>query len=282
MPAMAPPVERALRGLLYVSGYASRDVETSEGRVHVLEGRGNGTLPPTVLLHGFGSAGVHYSPLLRALRSRVSRLLVPDFLAHVFSARPSGPVTTARLIGAMTETLDSVINDRAIVFGNSMGGYGALRYALASPHKVAALVLCSPAGTFRDVEHVRALFEMHAHEDALRFLDHLFARPPALRHFIAWDLKKRFQRRELREILQDVDERYAITPHDLARLEVPVLLLWGTADRILPRSHFQYYKENLPAHARVEELQALGHSPYLEGPHVVASRITRFAESAIV
>jgi pimeloyl-ACP methyl ester carboxylesterase len=263
-------------------GYRSSEVDTSEGRVHVLEGRGRGPLPTTVLLHGFGSAGVHYSPLLRALRGDVSRLLVPDFLAHGFSARPPGPMTTERLIGAMREALDDRIGDeKAIVFGNSMGGYGALRYALASPHKVAALVLCSPAGTFRDVDQVRAIFDMHGHADALRFLDRLFARPPALRHLIAWDLKQRFRRPELLEILEDVDERYAITPEHLAQLEVPVLLLWGTADRVLPRSHFEFYRENLPGHAKVEELEALGHSPYLEGPQVVASKIMRFLETEL-
>lgn len=46
----------------------------------------------------------------------------------------------------MTEALDALLPEPAIVCGNSLGGAVALHYALARPEKVLGLVLLSPAG----------------------------------------------------------------------------------------------------------------------------------------
>src|SRR5689334_1348304 len=102
-------------------GYESRRVATEAGDVHVIDARGEGTLPTVVLLHGLGSWSIDYLPLVAKLRKHVRRVVAPDLLAHGLSGdpRPSGelpPLWTA-LAGALDATLD----EPAVVYGNSLG-----------------------------------------------------------------------------------------------------------------------------------------------------------------
>jgi pimeloyl-ACP methyl ester carboxylesterase len=61
-----------------------------------------------------------------------------------------------------------------------------------------------------------------------------------------------------------------------ARLtEVPTLILWGLADRALSPALLRRWREGLP-HARVVELDGLGHWPHEEAPDVVAAQVRAF------
>jgi pimeloyl-ACP methyl ester carboxylesterase len=271
-----------LRSVLHVGGYSSRWVETSVGRVHVLEAQGFGSLPDTVLLHGLGSQGLHYLPMLSALRSQVRRIILPDLPAHGFSALPPAAITAEVLLQGVTEALDKVLETPAIFFGNSLGGAVSIRYALASPRNVHGLVLASPAGAPSTAEEFRCLmeqFRVETHADAVDFIDRLFAEPGLKRHVMAWGFRRHFAREELQAVIGSLVPEDRITPDDLRRLAMPLLLLWGKADRILPSSHFDYYAQHLPGHALIEELDGVGHSPFLESPELIVSRLVSFSES---
>jgi pyruvate dehydrogenase E2 component (dihydrolipoamide acetyltransferase) len=47
---------------------------------------------------------------------------------------------------------------------------------------------------------------------------------------------------------------------ELGRLDVPILVIWGEADQVLPAAH----AESAPDGARVEVLPGAGHSPHME------------------
>ncbi|MCA9552280.1 MAG: alpha/beta hydrolase, partial [Myxococcales bacterium] len=61
---MASIAERVARRYLRRNGFVSREINTSVAKIHVLEAPGQGSLPPVVLLHGFGASGVQMLPLL--------------------------------------------------------------------------------------------------------------------------------------------------------------------------------------------------------------------------
>src|SRR4051812_42610069 len=79
----------ALAALTRVQGFRQRFIQTSVGKIHVLE-RNNpsGKLPPIVLLHGLSAAAVHYVGVPPHLKS-FSRVVLPDFPGHGFSEMPS-------------------------------------------------------------------------------------------------------------------------------------------------------------------------------------------------
>jgi pimeloyl-ACP methyl ester carboxylesterase len=266
------------RTSLHLAGYRSRRVRTSVGGVHVLDARGQGHLPPVVLLHGISSAAVHFLPLLYRLRGRVSRLIAPDLPAHGFSDRPS-EMRAATLRDALVEALDAVIDEPAVVFGNSLGGVAAVHYALARPERVRGLILCSPGGAMMDAAALQRFvgtFDLETHDAALAFVDRLFSRRNRMRHLFAWGVRRQFENPDVRELLAATSPGDLLTPEQLASLRMPLLLLWGKDERILPRDHLDFFRRHLPEHARFEEPEGFGHAPYLDDVGAVARRILSF------
>jgi pimeloyl-ACP methyl ester carboxylesterase len=265
---------------LRLQGYKSRFVEASTGRVHLLDARGRGKAPPVVLLHGFTSCGAHFFPIAKRLRSSAERLVLPDMPAHGLSETPRVP-TARGLEKGLVEALDVVLDRPSIVFGLSMGGLAAIRYALARPERVRGLVLCSPGGAeMRDdeLERLRGTFHIPTHDHALKFVDRLLTKKTMLRQAYAFGVRKSFGRPAMRSLLASMKSEDLLTREQLRSLKVPVLLLWGKKDRILPPSSLEFFKSNLPSHARIEEPESFGHSPFLEQPDELASHIEGFLD----
>lgn len=282
MSGLAEHVARA--SLRVLGGYTSRHVETSMGRVHVLEAEGRGHRPPVVLLHGLSSAGVHFLPMLGALHGRFSRIILPDLPGHGFSDFPRSP-GAGGFHDATFQALDQLVGEPAVFFGNSLGGYAAIRYAAARPYRVRGLFLASPAGaamTDAELEALRALFRLRGHRDALAFIDRLLARPGWTRHVLAWGIERQFRRPEVDAVLRIAAAEHLLTPGELARLEMPTVLWWGRHERILPARNLEFFRAHLPAHARVEEPEGFGHSPFLDDPHALARRLSAFGDEVLL
>lgn len=277
MAGLAEHLARA--SLRSLAGYQTRYVATSAGEVHVLEAPGRGPLPPLVLLHGLSSAGVDFLPILSHLRHAVSRVVLPDLPGHGFSTQDA-PADVARLRQSLREVLDAVIDAPALIFGNSLGGYAGIHYALERPQKVRALMLASPAGAAMgegELGELKALFELKSHGDALAFIDRVLARPSALRHAMAWGLRRRLKARGVRAVLEVAQASELLSAEDLRRLAPPLLLIWGRAERILPPQHLDFFRAHLPPHARIEEPRGFGHSPFLDEPRALAELMLGFA-----
>src|SRR5438093_3663572 len=113
-----------------------------------------------VLGHGFGGSARNFGPQARALGARY-RVVRFDARGHARSGAPADPraYTPDAFIADLGRVLDRVGAERAVVGGLSMGAGIALRFALAHPERVRALVLAAfppgagAAGTFAAVAH---------------------------------------------------------------------------------------------------------------------------------
>ena len=104
-----------------------------------------GTGPPLVLLHGFAMHGGLFAPIVPALARR-HRVHVVD-LPGPGRSPPITPFDLTTLTDAM-ERATANIGGPLTVLGWSLGGQIALRWALASPERVARLVLVSSTPSF--------------------------------------------------------------------------------------------------------------------------------------
>ena len=66
----------------------------------------------------------------------------------------------------------------------------------------------------------------------------------------------------------------------LAALAMPILLLWGQSERLLPKSSLAYLRRHLPGHAIIEEPAGFGHCPHIDDPARLAARLVAFATAA--
>jgi pimeloyl-ACP methyl ester carboxylesterase len=272
-------IDACLAGL----GYESRAVATRRGRVRVIVGSGGGDLPTIVLLHGLGSQGADYLPLLARLRPRVRKIIAPDMPGHGASEAKRAIRPRQTHVETLAEALDEVLDEPAVIFGNSLGGYAALRYAIARPERVRGLFLASPSGAPSTADEADRLIDMlriRSHADALRFLE-LAVHGDAnwFRHVMAWGLRRRFTAPSLGPWIDSIRDAEPLAPADLAAMTMPIHLMWGRSERVLPKAHLEFFRAHLPG-ACIDEAEGFAHSPQLDDPGEIARRLLAFAEAS--
>ncbi len=264
---MKPGVfERGARRALSLAGFRSTTVPTSVGGVHLLDAEGTGDLPPVIIVHGLGSAGLHFAAMMRRLRPHVRRVTALDLPGHGFSERPAA-LTLDVLRAGVLEALDRVHTEPSVVVGNSLGGAAAVRYVLERPDKALGTVLLAPAGapmSPEELEAIRRTFAIRTHAEAVAFLNKLLARSPGWKaHVIARGVRRTFTDPILQAWLGTLGEADFLTPEEVRGVP-PTVLVWGEHERILPSTALAFWREHLPAHATIVEAERLGHSPHLD------------------
>lgn len=269
-------VRTGLRAL----GYTSHRAPTDDGDVHFLRAKGHGRLPPIVLLHGLGSQGLDYVSLGRRLRRDVRAVYAPDLLGHGDSSRRDVAHDGDTLTRALGAALAHALDEPAVIYGNSLGGLCALRFALDYPNLVRGLYLASPAGaasSSTELAELRELLAVRDHGEAVRFLDTVVHDPSPLHHVLAFGLRHRFGAATPQALIGELDESPALAPDALRTLRAPIHLLWGRGERLFPRSHLEFFRANLPPHTVIEEAIGFGHAPHLDDLEGLARKIVEFA-----
>jgi pimeloyl-ACP methyl ester carboxylesterase len=193
--------------------------------------------------------------------------------------------------------MDAAGFDSAHLVGNSLGGWIALELAMRG--RARSVVGISPAGGWdagtREERRLRGLFtRSHRLSKALLPWVDTLMRRPRLRRALLSRLAVRGELVPPAVAAQLVRDAVACpiyfelmdailrdgTPQAFGGLSVPVLLAWGTRDRILPSPRYaSRLREMLPAAAWVE-LPGLGHVPMSDDPELVARTIAEFVARA--
>jgi pimeloyl-ACP methyl ester carboxylesterase len=276
-------VERGARFMLHRHGFQSRTVPTAAGALHVYDARGPRSLPTIVMLHGLGSAATAFASLLIRMLPHAGRVVAPDLPGHGFSGSWSGRLTPERLFGAVSEALDAVVDEQMVLVGSSLGGALALRYALERPERLVALALVSPAGartTPGEWDDLRGAFNIDSAAEARRLLGRLYHRAPWYVAALAPGLRDIMQGAAVRDVMSAASLDDLPTPGSLGALAMPILLVWGKSERLLPPSSLAYFRRHLPEHAVIEEPHGFGHSPHIDDPTRLAARLVAFAQAA--
>jgi pimeloyl-ACP methyl ester carboxylesterase len=249
--------------------------------------------PPLVVVHGLGGAAVNFT-LLAPLLARRHRVLIPDLPGHGKTEpleRADGLTAYADHVAALAE-LEGMFP--APLIGYSMGGVIALRLAVSRPKSVTGLALVAAAGIVsvsRRAEIWLAVTGALRPAQIMTRFRGTFARRPRLRWlpFGLWGavdppalapegvigfLEGPSQHTDVgmagRALLRD-DPR-----PDLDHVRCPVLLLWGSRDRLVPLVDGFEYARRLRAPIRT--VPAAGHLLVGEQPHACAEILVDFLD----
>jgi pimeloyl-ACP methyl ester carboxylesterase len=269
---------------LALTGFRSVRVKTNAGLVHVLEVDGEGSLPPFLMLHGLGSCASDYVSLVRGLRSITRKLILPDMPGHGLSEPPTGGMNPAQVRVAVRDALDARVGEPSFVFGNSLGGLAAVRFAQMRPERTLGLILASPGGAAMSPEELAALlatFDLPSHASAVAFVDRFLAAPAWYRDVLALGVRARMNRASIRDLLRRISTEDLLTADDLRELAMPVYCFWGAEDDVLPAQSRDFFRRHLPPHALFEAPAGFGHAPYIDQPAVFLEKVRAFAESVM-
>jgi len=258
--------------------HRARWISAGDAKVRaVIAGRGEPTL---VLIHGFGDHLMTW----RAVFDRLAvdyRVLAFDLPGFGASEKPSARYT----LDAMTDRVRGLLGEidgPVVLVGHSMGGEIALATALALPDQVRALVLIAPAGfdiglagiadsmTSRRAALI-AIWEA-ARSSLLPLHDPGWLGEPADR--VGYDPSfDPAYRASTSAVLEEFD--FQGLGQRAAGVTRPVLLIWGSADPIVPLRVAEQVQGVLPC-TRLAVLDRAFHRPQVERPDTVAALILGF------
>jgi pyruvate dehydrogenase E2 component (dihydrolipoamide acetyltransferase) len=233
---------------------------------------------PLVLLHGFG--GDLNNWLFNTEPLAAGRAVYAlDLPGHGGSVKQVGEGDLDTLVGAVREFLDSQGLERAHLAGHSMGALAAAALALAEPARVLSLTLIAPVGLGEEIdrEYVEGFVAATGRRDLKPVLQRLFADPGLVNRQMVDDVLKYKRLDGVQEALGTLAgslfpagrQAHVLAP-ELAGASVPMLVIWGEDDAIVPAAH----AEAAPDGAETRVLPGVGHSPHMEA----AGEVNRLLE----
>jgi len=248
-------------------GVKPHDIEIAGRRLRYLE-LGEGEDIPVLLVHGFGAdlnTWMFTQPALATGR----RTLALDLPGHGGSAKDVGAGDAESLTDAVEGALGVLRLERIHLVGHSMGGAIAALAALRRPERVATLTLVAPAGLGPEINSsfIDGFVRASRRRDAAEVLGLLVDDPALVSRSMVEDVLRYKRLDGVTAALTKIAEAWFgggrqsldLTGR-IGTLTMPVQLIWGRNDRIIPPAHAEALAARLPVHI----LEAAGHLPHME------------------
>jgi pyruvate dehydrogenase E2 component (dihydrolipoamide acetyltransferase) len=259
-------------------GVKPRDIEVAGRRLRYLE-LGEGGVP-VLLVHGFGAdfnTWMFTQPALSATR----RTLALDLPGHGGSAKEVGTGGPEELTDAVEGVLGALGIERVHLVGHSMGGAIAALAALRRPEHVASLTLIASAGFGHDINtsFIDGFVRASRRRDTTEVLGLLVDDPALVSRAMVEDVLRYKRLDGVTTALTKIAEAWFgggrqsldLTGR-ISALTMPVQLVWGRNDRIIPAAHAEAFAGRLPVHI----IDAAGHLPSMEKAGEVNRLIGQF------
>ncbi len=228
---------------------------------------------PWLLLHGLGSVAATWGKVLRALPPDCE-LIVPELSALGGTRSPLGAVTPAAGARLLARLIEQLYDGRPVtVAGISMGAWIAVRLALARPEVVGRLVLIDAAGyRSQDWERIDRLVRVRDLAGVDRLYQALFHHTPWIMRRSRGGFLRAYTSPSVVNLLDALEEPDTYRRRDLARLLMPVALVWGEHDGLFTLEVARAMAAAVPL-ARLYVLPRCGHAVHIECPRALVGAL---------
>lgn len=237
--------------------------------------RRGGSGQPLLYLHGANGAPA-ILPFMEKLAERFE-VLVPEHPGFGASDEPGWLENIHDLAYFYLDFLKILELRNLHVVGSSLGGWLALEMAVRDTSRIKSLVLVGPAGISVPGVLPGDTF-LWSPEELVRnlFFDAALAEKMLAQPMTPEQLDVSLKNRHTVARLGWEPRMHDPFLHKwLHRVDVPVKIMWGENDRILPVAYAQEFKKLMPA-AEVEIIPHCGHLPQAEKPREFCDIVFRF------
>jgi pimeloyl-ACP methyl ester carboxylesterase len=275
------------------AGARARTVEVHGRSVSFVEA---GSGPVLLLIHGMAGTSANWESVIEPLALNRT-VIAPDFPGHGSSAPGGGDYSLGGLASGLRDLLLTLGHDRVTLVGHSLGGGVAMQFTYQFPEMVERLVLVSSGGLGPDVSPILRAAALpgadlfitatagvgHWAGSALgRGLGWVGLRPNADVAEVARgyatlrdaDRRKAFLA-TLRSVVGTEGQRVAALDRLYLAEALPLLIVWGEEDPIIPVEHAEAAHRALPQ-SHLEIFEGVGHVPQLERPGKFVAVLERF------
>lgn len=255
-----------------------------------------GSGPALLLLHGLGCDSSTWDRVVAPLAEHFT-VIAPDLLGHGASDKPDADYSLGGYANGMRDLLTLLGIDKVTVVGHSFGGGVAMQFAYQFPDRIERIVLVSTGGLGREVTPLIRMLTVPGMGAALQVSTMRPWRRPVAGAMRALSRSGVAGTRDLGEVAR-IYESFAdprtrravqrVTSHVLdwrgqfvtmtdrtylARI-VPVLVVWGDDDRVIPVTHADNARRQ--ALSDVHVLADAGHFPHRDRPEEFVELLLEF------
>ena len=229
--------------------------------------------PPLVLIHGAGGTHLHWPPELRRMEGvEVFGIDLPGHGRSEGQPEKSIEGYASRL----TEWMDALGLNRAVLIGHSMGGGISLTLSMQAPERVAGMVLVGSGAKLRVHPQILSLTETEgSFQQAAElittwaFSTHTGARIKELALSRMMEVPAHVMHADFQAC-----DRFDMMDI-LSEIMVPTLVICGLQDQLTPAKFSRYLADQLP-NATLELVEGAGHMVMLEKPEALVGPLRTF------
>lgn len=220
-----------------------------------------------VLIHGFGGDADRWAFTQEPLAANAT-VYAFDLPGHGQSTKAVRDGSVAALAEIVIAFMDAVGIDSAELIGHSLGGAIALQAGIAHPDRVEKLALIAPAGLGAEinVDYLNGFIACDNRKEMKGLLQQLVADPELVNRSLVNDMLQ-FKRidgvpealSKIADGFRNGDGQTVTLRAGLSGLSMPVKVIWGSEDRIIPAAQAEGLEN-----AEVHVLPGFGHLVQLE------------------
>ena len=249
------------RRALVKSGFVKATVKSKIGPQRTFTA---GSGPRLIFLHGAGDNAGTWEKVAPEFTGKY-RVVVVDLAGHGESGPAKGPLKMQTIL----DGLDAVVTQEpqpAVLVGNSLGAWIAMLYAQQHPERVARVVAVD-GGPLRG-ERVDLAKLPENREEARKIWDAILdPGSPRIPDFILDDVVRESHKGAIGRMEKADMEQHLATEESLGHYPVPVDVIWGKEDRLVPVDYAERMVTALRLpHVRMVFLERCGHIPQQECP----------------
>lgn len=255
--------------------------------------------PVILLVHGMAGSSDTWREVMPRLAERYT-VLAPDLLGHGESAKPMGDYSLGAYASGLRDLLAVLDLGPVTVVGQSLGGGVAMQLAYQHPELVDRLVVVGSGGLGREVSWLLRVLTLPGAEYLMPVLFPEFLRDQGDavgRMLHRWGLRapriaemwraygsltqaenRRAFVRTLRAVIDPGGQSVSANDRLYLAAAMPTLIVWGSADPIIPVAHAHAAHEAIPG-SRLEIFEGVGHFPHVEEPGRFVEVVRDFVES---
>jgi pyruvate dehydrogenase E2 component (dihydrolipoamide acetyltransferase) len=229
-----------------------------------------------LLVHGYGGDRNSWLFLQEPLAAR-HRVYALDLPGHGTSAKDVGDGSVGVLADAVLGVLDSIGAARAHLVGHSLGGAVAVAAATRDPRRIGSLTLIAPSGFGPEINagYLRGFADAQTRRELRPVVGQLFADESLVTRQVVDDLLAYKRLDGVDEALHALLGALLLPDGDAQRTDaatavaalggaVPIAVVWGIADRIIPAAQ----AASVPG-AVCHLVDGAGPMPHMERPAAV-------------
>lgn len=259
-------------------------------KVHVRDEGPKGDPLPIILVHGT-SASLHTWDGWNEVLSKHHRVIRFDMQGFGLTGpHPQAKYRIEDFAETLIKLMDVMGIERAIVAGNSLGGYVAWSTAVLYPERVAKLILVDSSGYPFESESVPIAFQIYnsvilkslfgnilPRALVKSSLENVYVDPDKITDALIDRYFELTTREGNREALarRFVDTKAGQLAGRVGELTQPTLIMWGEQDKLIPISVGQRFHREI-ANSEFVSFSDLGHVPQEENPQITVGAVEQF------